>query len=249
MTVDPWTAYLETRDPRLREQLIVGHLPLVRYVASRMKAQLPQHVELDELLSYGVFGLIDVIDRFDPDRGVKFETFAMPRIRGAILDELRSMDWAPRSVRSANREVERTAADLSVELGGSPTEQQIAERMGVDVSVVRSALTDHHVSRVDSIHGGGDQGSMYGEGETDRHPPDHSASDHATPAEWNRTRRLLAESLARLDPQHQAVVALHYGKQMKLREVGGELGVGQGKATRLYTEACLLIREHLAVLA
>ncbi|HOT81610.1 MAG TPA: sigma-70 family RNA polymerase sigma factor, partial [Microthrixaceae bacterium] len=121
-----WSRYQEAGDPGIRDALILNYSPLVKYVASRVSVGLPQNVEHADLVSYGMFGLIDAIDKFEPDRGFKFETYAISRIKGAILDELRSIDWVPRSVRSKVRSVEKAFAKLEAREGRAPTDEEVA---------------------------------------------------------------------------------------------------------------------------
>ncbi|HPB46831.1 MAG TPA: sigma-70 family RNA polymerase sigma factor, partial [Microthrixaceae bacterium] len=125
-----WARYADTRDPGLRDALILNYSPLVKFVAGRVAVGLPQNVEQADLVSYGMFGLIDAIDKFEPERGFKFETYAMSRIKGAILDELRSIDWVPRSVRSKVRAVEKAFAKLEAREGRSPSEEEVAAELG-----------------------------------------------------------------------------------------------------------------------
>src|SRR3982750_4525225 len=135
-----WRRYKDTGDPRAREQLVLAFSPLVKYVAGRMSTGLPGHVEEADLISYGLLGLISAIERFDLSREIKFETFAMTRIKGSIIDELRSLDWVPRSVRARAREIERANAKLEHELHRAPTDQEMAEQLGVDVEEFQESL-------------------------------------------------------------------------------------------------------------
>ena len=136
-----WTRWLNRRNSASRDHLIVHYSPLVKFVASRLAAGLPQNVEQADLVSYGIFGLIDAIDKFDPERGYKFETYAIARIKGAILDELRSIDWVPRSVRAKAREVERAFSKLEASLGRSPSEAELAEALGCSESQLQTTLS------------------------------------------------------------------------------------------------------------
>src|SRR3954467_5589136 len=137
---DLWTRYVRDRAPELRDRLILHYAPLVKYVAGRVGSGLPSHVEHADLVSYGTFGLIDAITRYEPTREVKFESYAMARIRGAIIDELRSTDWIPRSVRMKARQFERAVAGLESRLQRTPTDEEVAEEMGMDVEEVRKFL-------------------------------------------------------------------------------------------------------------
>src|ERR1700760_2406552 len=135
-----WRRYKEQGDGAARERLVVAYSPMVKFVAGRLGAGLPSHVEDADLISYGLMGLIGAIERFDLERGIKFETFAMTRIRGAIIDELRSLDWVPRSVRPRAREIETTQAKLEHELQRAPTEAELAAKLGIDEEELQSSL-------------------------------------------------------------------------------------------------------------
>ena len=126
-----WLEFRRTKDKAIRDRLILTYAPLVKYVAGRLGSGLPAHVDEGDLVSYGLLGLIGAIERFDPDRDVKFETYAIARIRGAIIDELRALDWVPRSVRSRARDIERAITALEAKLGRAPTDEEIAQRLGV----------------------------------------------------------------------------------------------------------------------
>src|SRR6201993_2582026 len=144
-----WRSYKNEADPRARERLVVAYSPLVKYVAGRTAAGLPPHVEEADLVSYGLVGLISAIERFDLSRDIKFETYAIMRIKGAIIDELRAMDWVPRSVRARARELERANAKLENKLQRAPTDKEIAEEVGITVDELNeSLLTISHSSIV-----------------------------------------------------------------------------------------------------
>src|SRR5512138_1927556 len=137
-----WKEYKQTRERSLRNQLMEHYLPLVRYTADRISAKLPNEVEVDDLISAGIFGLMDAIEAFDLDRGVKFETYCSPRVRGAILDELRTMDWVPRLVRSRAHKLENATKALEAELGRLPTDEEVAHRLGVSRNEFDKLLRD-----------------------------------------------------------------------------------------------------------
>ncbi|MGH2711610.1 MAG: sigma-70 family RNA polymerase sigma factor, partial [Actinomycetota bacterium] len=136
-----WKDFKETASKSAREQLILHYAPLVKYVAGRLGAGLPQSVEQSDLVSNGMFGLMDALDKYDPGREVKFETYAIPRIRGAIIDELRAMDWVPRSIRSKARGVEKAHAQLEAKLGREPTDPEVAARLGLELGELHEVLT------------------------------------------------------------------------------------------------------------
>src|SRR5437667_12229802 len=138
-----WQDYRKSRDQRLRDRLILNYAPLVKYVAGRLGSGLPAHVDEGDLVSYGLLGLIGAIERYDPDRDVKFETYAIARIKGAIIDELRAMDWVPRSVRARARHIERAIAELEAKLHRAPTDEEIAGKLGIEVEELDESLHEN----------------------------------------------------------------------------------------------------------
>src|SRR5438093_6715265 len=161
-----WLEYRRTKDRAIRDRLIVTYSPLVKYVAGRLGSGLPAHVDEGDLVSYGLLGLIGAIERYDPDRDIKFETYAIARIRGSIIDELRALDWVPRSVRSRAREIERAIATLEARLGRAPTDEEISAKVGITIEELEESLTDiarSSIAALDelwSVSGEGDQVSL-----------------------------------------------------------------------------------------
>ena len=141
-TQDLWREYTKTKDQGVRDRLILTYAPLVKYVAGRLGSGLPAHVDENDLVSYGLLGLIGAIERFDPDRDIKFETYAIARIKGSIIDELRAMDWVPRSVRSRARDIERAIGELERKLHRAPTDEEIADKLGVSTDDLNDSLTE-----------------------------------------------------------------------------------------------------------
>ena len=161
-----WLEFRRTNDKAIRDRLILTYAPLVKYVAGRLGSGLPAHVDEGDLVSYGLLGLIGAIERYDPGRDIKFETYAIARIKGAIIDELRALDWVPRSVRSRAREIERAIAELEAKLGTAPTDEEIAAKIGITVAELEDSLTDisrSSIAALDelwSVSGEGDQVSL-----------------------------------------------------------------------------------------
>src|SRR6187549_2359860 len=161
-----WQEFKRTGDRGLRDRLILTYAPLVKYVAGRLGSGLPAHVDEGDLVSYGLLGLIGAIERYDPTRDIKFETYAMARIKGAIIDELRALDWVPRSVRARAREIERAIGELESRLGRAPTDEEIATKVGITVDELDDSLSDisrSSIAALDelwSISGEGDQVSL-----------------------------------------------------------------------------------------
>src|SRR3954451_556282 len=165
-TLSLWLESRQTKEKNLRDQLILRYSPLVKYVAGKLGSGLPAHIDDGDLVSYGLLGLIKAIDRFDPTREIKFETYAIARIRGSIIDELRLLDWVPRSVRSRARQIERAIAELEAKLGRAPTDEEISARVGITVHELDDSLTDisrSSIAALDelwSVSGEGDQVSL-----------------------------------------------------------------------------------------
>src|SRR5262245_5296194 len=188
-TLGVWRAYRETRERTLRDQLILRYSPLVKYVAGRLGSGLPARVEDGDLVSYGLLGLISAIDRFDPDRDIKFETYAIARIRGAIIDELCTLDWVPRSVRARARQIERAIGELEAKLGRAPTDEEIAAKVGITVEELDDSLTDIPRSSIAALD---ELWSISGEGTTRSRCSTRSRIPRASSRTTRSTRRSCA---------------------------------------------------------
>ena len=244
-----WREYKQTGDPSLREQLILQYAPLVRYVAGRVGVGLPASVEQGDLVSYGVFGLIDAIDKYDLSRAIKFETYAINRIRGAIIDELRSIDWIPRSVRTKARDVERAIAVLEGRLQRTPTETEIADELGMDVPDLRrvfSQVSFVHVAALDEMLSASDRsdGSTLGE-----RLEDERADAPGDALDDEETRYLLARVIHTLPEREQIVVTLYYYEGLTLAEIGLVLGVTESRICQLHTKAMMQMRTRVPAMA
>ena len=241
-----WREFRRTKDKGLRDRLILTYAPLVKYVAGRLGSGLPAHVDEGDLVSYGLLGLIGAIERYDPGRDIKFETYAIARIKGAIIDELRALDWVPRSVRSRAREIERAIGELEAKLGIAPTDEQIAEKIGITVEELEDSLTDisrSSIAALDelwSVSGDGDQVSLMDTIEDVSGPRPAEALDET------ETREALAEAIARLPEREKLVVTLYYYEELTLREIGEVLGVTESRVSQLHTKAILRLKARLA---
>jgi RNA polymerase sigma factor FliA len=245
---DLWARYVVDRDSGLRDRLILHYAPLVKYVAGRVGSGLPAHVEQADLVSYGTFGLIDAITRFEPSREIKFESYAMARIRGAIIDELRSTDWIPRSVRMKARQFERTVATLEAALQRSPTEEEIAAEMDMDLEEVRKFLGQLSLVNVVAL----DELLVDDDGSAPRLVDtlqDSSALDPQAMAEHGEARQLLARAVEQLPDREKVVVSLYYFEGLTLSEIGRVLGVTESRICQLHTKAVLQLRTKLADIA
>ncbi|MEV7780467.1 RNA polymerase sigma factor WhiG [Kitasatospora sp. NPDC088351] len=242
-----WRSYKGTGDQRLREQLILHYSPLVKYVAGRVGVGLPSNVEQADFVSSGVFGLIDAIEKFDIDRAIKFETYAISRIRGAIIDELRALDWIPRSVRQKAKAVERTYATLEARLRRTPHEPEVAAEMGIaieDLHAIFSQLSLANVVALDEllhpVGEGGDRLSLVDTLE------DHGADNPVEVAEDRELRRLLAQAVNTLPEREKTVVTLYYYEGLTLAEIGQVLGVTESRVSQIHTKSVLQLRAKLS---
>ena len=243
---DLWRRLKESGDEQARERLVLAYSPLVKYVAGRMSSGLPAHVEEADLISYGLIGLINAIERFDISREIKFETYAITRIKGAIIDELRSLDWVPRSVRAKAREIEKTNALLEHKLQRAPTDQEMAEALDTSVEDFQATLTRISNSSVIALDelwtlsdASGDQVSLL---DTLQDP---DAPDPAHVMDATDLKDRMADAIARLPEREKLVVALYYYENLTLREIGEVLGVTESRVSQLHTKAVLRLRSRL----
>ncbi|QMU80586.1 RNA polymerase sigma factor WhiG [Streptacidiphilus sp. PB12-B1b] len=244
-----WRSYKADGDPRLREQLILHYSPLVKYVAGRVGVGLPANVEQADFVSSGVFGLIDAIEKFDPARAIKFETYAISRIRGAIIDELRALDWIPRSVRQKARTVERAYATLELTLRRTPTDPEVAAEMGIaldDLHTIFSQLSLANVVALDELLNPGGEGDGSGRTSLVDTLEDTTADNPVEIAESRELRRLLARAINTLPEREKTVVSLYYYEGLTLAEIGQVLGVTESRVSQIHTKAVLQLRAKLS---
>lgn len=227
-----WQRYAAAPTPELRNQLVLQYSPLVKYVAGRVRSGLPQNVESADLVSEGVIGLMDAIDKFEPDRGWSFQTYAVPRIRGAIIDSIRAADWVPRSVRSRIREVDRARDALQVRLNRTPTEAEVSAEAGLTVAELRevrdrpsawSSADDEELAAVDDLA---------------------PAVDAAI--EDESTRASLLAALRTLPERDQVIIALYFFEGLTLGEIGQVLSVTESRVSQLRSRATTSLRASLA---
>ncbi len=235
-----WARWIEDRDPTARDRLIVNYSPLVKFVAGRVGAGLPNSVDTGDLVSAGIFGLIDAIERFDPERGVKFETFAVPRIRGAVVDGLRALDWVPRSVRSRAREVENAFQHLEGKLGRAPTDEELSGHLRLSAPEFQKwlgSIASTTVGPLDrALVAGADPRALTGD------VPDSPAML----VEENEVRRLVRKEVRRLPEREKLVMTLYYDESLTLAEIGGVLGVTESRVSQIHTKAVLHLRARLS---
>ena len=242
-----WRDYKATGEERLRERLILHYSPLVKYVAGRVGVGLPPNIEQADLVSYGIFGLIDAIQKFDLERAIKFETYAISRIKGAIIDELRSIDWIPRSVRYKAREVEKAYAALEARLHRTPTEAEVAAELGIaleDLHTIFSQVSFVNVVALDELlTSGGEKGDKLSLVDT---LEDTKAEDPVQAFESEETKYLLAKAINTLPEREKIVVTLYYYEGLTLAEIGQVLGVTESRICQMHTKAVLQLRGKLS---
>ena len=244
---DLWRRFKATGDERARERLVVAYSPLVKYVAGRMSSGLPAHVEESDLISYGLGGLISAIQRFDLSREIKFETYAITRIRGAIIDELRTLDWVPRSVRARAREIERANMKLEARYQRAPTDEEMATELQLSVEDFQEALlqiSNSTIVALDELWSVSDStGDAISLLDT---LPDRGAPDPEQLMDQSELRDRIADAIAALPEREKLVVALYYYENLTLREIGEVLGVTESRVSQLHTKAVLRLRSKLA---
>lgn len=239
-----WKAFKSTGDAGAREKLVVHYSPLVKYVAGRIGARLPNNVEQGDLIQNGMFGLMDAVDKFDPERGNKFETYAVNRIHGAILDQLRALDWVPRSVRARAREINRSLSELEHDLQRTPTDEELAAHMNMALGDLQTALAEISalgLVALDELLSPGERESA----SVGDLVADHSALDPYGSYEKEETRHFLADSVNRLGERERLVITLYYYEGLTLAEIGEVLGVTESRVCQIHTKAVMSLRNRM----
>ncbi len=242
-----WSDYKANGAPDARERLIIHYAPLVKFVAGRVAAGLPQSIEQSDLVSYGIFGLIDAIDKFDPGRGFKFETYAISRIKGAIIDELRSIDWVPRSVRAKARSIERAISKLENELKRSPEDAEVAAELDMtegELAGVLSQISFTGLVALDDLLAA--SGSDRTTGATVADTISDGAHDPVQAFEVDEMKHLLADAINRMPDRERLVLTLYYYEGLTLAEIGEVLGVTESRVCQIHTKAILQLRGRVA---
>lgn len=239
-----WRSYRDLPSASKREKLILRYAPLVKYVAGRMAVGMPSNVDRGDLTSYGMFGLMDAIEKFDVETGYRFQTYAVQRIRGAIVDELRSMDWVPRSVRRKARDIERAIAELQTELGRPPDDAELAEALDITVETLANHLAQISMTSVGALDAaltGTDGGTIRvvdTVADEDALQPDQHIDEIAM-------RELLVDAMDRITEREQQVLALYYFEGLTLSQIGEIIGVTESRVSQIHSKAILTLRSHI----
>ncbi|HUV31670.1 MAG TPA: FliA/WhiG family RNA polymerase sigma factor [Acidobacteriota bacterium] len=237
-----WARYRLYKSDDLRQKLLNKYLPLVRNVATRMAMGFPRSVELTDLINTGAIGLIEAFSHFDPNRGVKFETYAVPRIRGAILDELRALDWVPRSTRARSREIERAMTVLENELGRAPESSELARQLNMSEQELYLALDDVSCTNILSL-----DEIIYPEDDNRQVPRIETVSDTSSRGvlgeiERGELRSFLVVAIDRLTAQEKLVIALYYFEELTLKEIGEVMSISESRVSQIHTRAVMKLR-------
>jgi RNA polymerase sigma factor for flagellar operon FliA len=240
-----WQQYRKTRNPAIRESFIKQYAPLVKYVAGKVAIGMPHNVEFDDLVGFGVFGLIDAIDKFDPDKNVKFKTYAVTRIRGAIFDELRQIDWVPRSIRQKTREIETAVSTLEAQLGRTATDQEVASSLGMDETEylkVIQKISGTSIISLNDLWYSGDENDKISIGDSIESP---SSLNPDVVVVNEEIRRVIVEAINELPDKEKKILILYYYEDLTLKDIGRVLEVTESRVSPLHTKAILHLRSKL----
>lgn len=238
-----WAAYSKKRDPATREELIVEYVPLVKVVSGRLSMYLGYTVEYDDLVSYGIFGLIDAIDKFDYDKGIKFETYASLRIRGSILDQIRKMDWIPRSVRQKQKQMESAIAKIESEENRVATDEEVARELNITIDEYFNWQGQTKITNIASIDEFVEQGievKAFDSARNAQNEPDRVF-------EQEEIKELLSGSLEKLTEKERMVVVLYYYEELTLKEISKVLEVSESRISQLHTKALQKMKQVLGI--
>ncbi len=240
-----WALYRENKDPRIRDKFVKQYAPLVKYVAGKVAIGMPHNVEFDDLVGFGVFGLFDAIEKFDPEKHVKFKTYAVTRIRGAIFDELRSIDWVPRSVRQKSREVEDVIHKLETSLGRTATDREIATELGVslkDFQKLMLKISGTSVLSLNDVWYTGEDSDKVSIAESIESP---QSLNPDTIVEKDEIKRVIIDAINELPDKEKKVLVLYYYEDLTLKEIGKVLEVTESRVSQLHTKAIMRLRAKL----
>jgi RNA polymerase sigma factor FliA len=242
-----WKEYAEKKSKAVKDKLLVEYAPLVKYTAQRIAVNLPASVELDDLISSGILGLIRAVETFDQSRGIKFETYATHKIRGAILDELRALDWVPRSVRSKARQLQRVYAKLQEELGRMPYDDEVSQSLGVSAEEFEQLLSDVTPTTIISL-----EEALPSSGNSDSKSiqiidtiEDPGGGNALKEMGYQEVKAILKDAIMNLPEKEKLVIALYHYEELTLKEIGEVLGVSESRVSQIHTKAILKLRSRL----
>lgn len=240
--IELWRQYAETKNQAIREKLILEYSYLIKYIAGRLHIYFGQNVEYDDMVGFGMFGLIDAIDKYDINKGVKFETYASLRIRGAIIDSIREMDWVPRSLRQKSKELEKIYFEIESKLGHSATDREVAEKLGISLDEFYKLLNEISLSSVVSLEEFLEQNYEIG-------VEYNTSSRYEQPeayVEVAELREILGDAIQKLPEKERRVISLYYFDELTLKEISAIMKVSESRISQLHTKAILRLRSKLA---
>ena len=243
-----WQEFKKTKSPALRDKFIRQYMPLVKYVAGKVSTGLPDSVEFDDLVGFGQFGLLDAINKFDPDKNVKFKTYAVTRIRGAIFDELRELDWVPRSVRQKSREIEDTIVELEAKMGRTASDSEIAKAMGMTESEYESTImkvSGTSILSLNDVWYSGDDSEHLSIGDNIEAP---NSLNPDVIVEREEIRKVIIQAINELPQNEKMVIVLYYHEDLTFKEIGQVLNVSESRISQLHSKANLRLRAKLTSL-
>ena len=232
--------------PPLREQIVLEHTPLIRYIVNRIAVRLPSHIDLDDLHNTGVIGLMDAIEKYDPDKNCKFKTYAEFRIKGAILDQLRSLDWVPRSVRQKSRKLERAYGEVEQRLGRTASEDEVADSLGLQIEKFHELLNQVrgislvNLEEIRGTNSDGDRSGTFADIVEDV----NSENPFAT-LKLTEMKSVVADTIASLPEKERLVISLYYYEDLNMKEIGGILGITESRVCQIHTKSVLRLRSKL----
>ncbi|MBQ2315092.1 MAG: RNA polymerase sigma factor WhiG [Treponema sp.] len=240
-----WHEFKKTKMPAIRDKFIRQYMPLVKYVAGKVSTGMPESVEFDDLVGFGQFGLLDAINKYDPDKNVKFKTYAVTRIRGAIFDELRELDWVPRSVRQKSREIEDTIVDLEARLGRTASDAEIAKAMGMTESEYETTvmkISGTSILSLNDVWYSGDDSDHMSIGDNIEAP---ASLNPDVIVEREEIRKVIIQAINELPRNEKMVIVLYYHEDLTFKEIGQVLNVSESRISQLHSKANVRLRAKL----
>ncbi len=240
-----WVEFRKTKSTQLRDAFIRQYMPLVKYVAGKVAVNMPNSVEFDDLVGFGQFGLLDAINKFDPDKKVKFKTYAVTRIRGAIFDELRQLDWVPRSVRQKSREIEDTIVGLEARLGRPASDEEVASAMGLTLESFNNTVlkvSGTSVLSLNDVWYSGESSDRMSIGDSIESP---ASLNPDVIVEREEVKRVIMEAINELPEKEKMVLVLYYHEDLTFKEIGQVLQVSESRISQLHTKANMRLRAKL----
>lgn len=238
---DTWRLYSETKSPAVKEELILQYASLVKYVAGRLSIHIGQHVDYDDMISYGIFGLIDAIDKFDYEKGVKFETYASVRIRGSIIDSIRKLDWVPRTLRQKNKQLETVFSELENALGREPTDAELAERLEMSLEETQELVKKSSVASLVSLNDYLDQNHEI----TFMNTSGTLIEGPEAQYEKAEIKEMLVDAINKLSDKEKKVITLYYFEDLTLKEISSIMGVSESRISQIHSKAVLRLKARL----